>query len=521
VWKDRRFFLDPETFFYVLFALTLTLILFTHPFLKYPYDMFTHLQKIDEQSIATSWPEKRVVWHYLWAQLFDLIHIERSEIFLRAKIIHYTQSISIFLMIYYSSKVFIKNLFNPISSTTLKYIAYWATVIWFSVFANASVNHMQVWILWYSINYQITLPMTILALALTVSVIFETNSKKTKSIKTLLILLLIYMVLRMHAMEFVYYVMYIGVLTILFLDKILQWCRKHLYLSFTIFLVLIYMSRWVIEYIKSHVYRTSPLFNYLSLKKLPQLIQKVYEEGEIVTTYYNKTAYIFNELLYISLMAILLLLAFAIFRYCKKYQDIVNLRLLLFFFITSLFIFIPVFIPSAGLASLLTYATISYRFYYSSLLFLALPSFIFYLYYLLKIKNIWIINLTLLLLISGCFLYSRYDIKNHQNYYRNIMSIKNAFDKKKMGFNLSKKHIETIGRKLEYYEKQNKSDKPNFYYARDDVAFVIKFVYQKPVFYGRRGTVNYIKSYHEHQDIDYVPVLFEVPENFPEYRRFQ
>jgi hypothetical protein len=143
---------------------------------------------IDEQSIATSFPEKRVVWHYLWAQLFDLIHIERSEIFLRAKIIHYTQSISIFLMIYYSSKVFIKNLFNPISSTTLKYLSFWAAVIWFSIFANASVNHMQIWILWYSINYQITLPMTILALALTVSVIFETKSKKTKANKTLLIL---------------------------------------------------------------------------------------------------------------------------------------------------------------------------------------------------------------------------------------------------------------------------------------------------------------------------------------------
>ena len=220
-------------------------------------------------------------------------------------------------------------------------------------------------------------------------------------------------------------------------------------------------------------------------------------------------------------MAILLLLAFAVFRYYKKYQDIVNLRLLLFFFITSLFIFIPVFIPTAGLASLLTYATISYRFYYSSLLFLALPSFIFYLYYLLKIKNIWIINLTLLLLISGCFLYSKYNIKHHQNYYRNIISIKHAFDKKRMGFNLSKKHIEIIGKKLKYYEEHNKNEKPNFYYARDDIAFVIKFVYQKPVLYTRRGTINYIKSYEKHHKINYTPVLFKVPKDFPTYRRFQ
>jgi hypothetical protein len=476
---------------------------------------------IDEQSTATSFPEKRVVWHYLWARLFDLIHIERSEIFLRAKIIHYVQSIAAFIMVFYAGKMILRSMFKEISTLSLNYLGYWSAIIWLTIFSNASVYHMQVWILWYSVNYQITLPIILLATALTVSLLFEELSPKAKLFKAVFVIFLLYSVLRMHAMEFIYYVMHIGVLILLFSDKILGWCRRHLYLSISGLLLFIYMVTQLVTFIQEHTYRKAPVFKYLSWEKLPSLFDRIRFEGEALTGYYNKVDYIMNELIYLSIVAVVLLVLIAAARNYRNIRDQIELRLVFFLFVTSLFVFIPVFTMTAGIASLLTYNWISYRFYYSSLLFLALPSFIFYLYSLLKIKNIWIINLTLFFLLSGCFWYSKYDTEHHQNYYRNIISIKHAFDQKKMGFNLSQKHIETIGKKLEYYQKQNRSGKPNFYYARDDIAFVIKFVYQKAVLYTRRGTVNYIKSYKEHNNTDYTPVLFEVPEDFPEYRRFQ
>jgi hypothetical protein len=483
--------------------------------------MFTHLQMIDEQSIATSWPGKRVVWHYFWARLFDLIDIGRSEIFLRAKIIHYVQSIATFIMIFYVSKIILRNLFKQISTVSLNYLGYWSAIIWMTVFSNASVYHMQVWMIWYSINYQITLPITLLATALTVSLIFEGASRKIKLVKAFFIVLLLYIVLRVHAMEFIYYLMYTGVLILLFLDKILGWCRKHLYLSIFGTLFIVYTVTRLVTFIQKHTYRNAPIFEYLSFDKLPSLLDRIRFEGQALSGYYNKVDYIMNELIYLSIAAAFIFVFIATVRYYKNYRDQIELRLVFFLFLTSLFVFIPVFTITAGIASLLTYNWISYRFYYSSLLFLALPGFVYYLFSLWRIKHIWVINITLFLILGTTFLYSKFNISNRQNYYRNVISIKNAFDEKKMGFNLSHENIVQIGQKLKEYEAQNKTGKPEFYYARDDIAFVIKFVYQKPVLYTRRGTVNYIKSYHKHKDIDYVPVLFEVPENFPEYRRFQ
>jgi len=118
VLESKAGFNNSEKFFYLLITFTVVAILFTDPFLKYPYDMFTHLQCIDEQSNVAS-PERKYIWHYIWGQFFNLFHIDQTHIFLRAQIIHYIQSISIFIMIFYTSKIFMKNLFIKISSTHL------------------------------------------------------------------------------------------------------------------------------------------------------------------------------------------------------------------------------------------------------------------------------------------------------------------------------------------------------------------------------------------------------------------
>ena len=481
--------------------------------------MFTHLQWIDEQSGASSMPETRYIWHYVWAQVFNLLNVERTEIFLRAYIIHYVQSISSFLMLFYFSKVFIRNLFTHISPLSLNYLGYWSTIIWFTVFANVSGYYQQVWILWYSVNYQISLPLTLLLTGLTISLVFEDDSKKVKTITAVFIIVLSYIILRLHAMEFIYYLMYMTVLMVIYMDKILLLWKKYIFFSLPATLFFIYSFLEFLEHIKTYAYRQSPIFNYLSFKKFPQFLEKVSSEGNIVVWHYNKVYYILNELIYLSLLFITILLLLVIIRHYKKYSDNINMRFVVFLLLTSLFIMIPVFQYTAGIASLLTYATVSYRFYYSALLFLAVPSFVFYLVSIFKIKNVLILNVILFTVLLGTFYYSKYNIEHHQNYYRNIISIKDALNSKKIGFNLSKENIATIGQKLKYYESLNITGKPKYYYARDDIAFVVKFIYQKPVFYARRGTLDYTKSYREHNNKKYYPVLFEVPENFPVYHR--
>jgi len=520
VLKDKVGFINSEKFFYLLLLATLISIFFTYPFLKYPYDMFSHLQWIDEQNNIAS-PGKKYIWHHLWAQFFQFFDIKQTDIFLRAQVIHYVQSLAAFLMLFYASKLFMRNLFVTISSNTLNYLAYWATLIWFTTFSTASEYHHQVWILWYSINYQITLPMTLLAAGLTISFFFEPVSHKNKIIKVLSIVLLLYTILRIHAMEFLYFMMYMGVLVLVYLDKLMVVWKKYIYLSFPLSLLFIYVAIQLIDNIKTYAYRASPIFEYLSFEKLPLLMEKIRAEGSMVVWHYSRVSFTLNEMIYLSLAAATLLVVIAIYRRFRSAPVYIKFRLALFLFITSLFVLIPVFQYTAGFASLLTYTTIVWRFYFSSLLFLAIPSFIFYLFSIVKFKNILILNVTIAVIIASTFFYSKYNLESQQNYYKNVISIKNAFDKEKMSFNLSKKEIINIGAELEQYEAENMSGKPIYYYARDDIAFVIKFIYRKNVMYHRRGSINYQKSYQKHNNPKYTPVLFQVPEYFPEYYRFR
>ena len=483
--------------------------------------MFTHLQHIDEQSIATSMPGGRGVWHYFWAQIFHLLHVDKTEIFVRAYIIHYVQSISSFLMLFYFSKVLIRNLFTNLSFTILNYLAYWATLIWFIIFSTVSENYHQVWILWYSINYQISLPLTLLMTGLTISLIFKSSLYRTKLIKALTIILLGYIILRIHAMEFIYFLMFMSVLMLVYIDIIVLTWKKYIYISLPLTLLSLYGVIHVVEHIKTYTYRQSPIFNYLSFEKLPLLLDKIRSNGQVITQHYNKASFTLNELIYISLIAISIFLIIVVFRYYKKYPVYVNIRFVIFLFITSFFILIPVFQYTSGLASLLTYKSISYRFYFSSLLFLAVPALGFYIFKLFKLSNILILNLGIFFIMLSTFLYSKYDTGYYQNYYKNIISIKNAFNQEKVGFNLSEENIEVIGKKLKSYGSLNKTKKTEYYYARDDIAFVIKFIYRKPVLYSRRGSWDYLKSYHEHNNTKYTPVLFDIPKEFPAYTRFK
>ncbi|RUM75256.1 MAG: hypothetical protein DSZ10_00270, partial [Sulfurovum sp.] len=231
-------YINSNHFFYFMFGLTVVALLLTNPFLKYPYDMFTHLQMIDEQSGASAFPEKRVFWHYIWARIFDFFHISRTQIFLRAHIIHYVQIVTTFITVFYFSKIFIRNIFKEISYQALNYLSFWSTIIWFTVLSNASEKHQQVWILWYSINYQIALPLTLLAFGITLSILIEHGSKKLKAIQIMVLMLLLYLILRIHAMEFIYYMMYIVIFILVYVDKIFQIAKKYYYYFIPLLLLL-------------------------------------------------------------------------------------------------------------------------------------------------------------------------------------------------------------------------------------------------------------------------------------------
>ncbi len=516
----KSFIFDKINSFYILLFFTVLTIFFTNPLLIYPYDVYTHLEWIDKQDISNGQPLAREVWHYIWENIFYIFHIDKSEIFLRAYIIHFVQTVSIFFLIFFSSKIIIRNIFTNTLSIELNITSYWTTIIWFTIFATQSMFHHQVWIFWYSVNYQITLPFTLMVTALSISLLLEKQNLKLKLFYIVIIIILSFIILKIHAMEYIYYLMYMIVFALIYLDKIIKVWKRNIYYSVSLTLLLFWVLYQFIEYLKTSSYRTSPILNYFSFDKIPELLAEIDSKGNTLIYNYSKYSSNINELMLVALIFISILFMIVFYRYIKKYDNIVNIRMILFLLISSYFIFIPLTTVTGGIASLLTYTTVAHRFYYSALLFFAIPVTVLYVYKIFKIKKVYILHILIFTILAGTFYYSK-DIAKRHNYYKNIISIKNSFSKEKMGFNLSQDEIKLIGEKLKYYESKNKSKKIEYYYARDDIAVVLKFVYRKEVLYNRRGNMDYEKSYNNHNKNQYYPVLFEVPVSFPLYLPFR
>ena len=232
--------------FYFIILLGCITLLYSNPFLRYPYDMFHHLIVMDDIYMQLIHPIEKVVgiwandiyiliptgemepltlirprylWHYMWAEIFFYLDIGSTQMFLRAKIIHVTQTIISLASIYYFSNVVLRNIFKNIPSYTLKWVSLWSVIIWLTIFATFSAAYHQVWIMWYSLNYQITLLLFWYMLGLTLVLLLEKTSWKTKFFFIFQILLLSRFMIQVHSMEFLYYLMHIALLGLVFKSR--------------------------------------------------------------------------------------------------------------------------------------------------------------------------------------------------------------------------------------------------------------------------------------------------------------
>ena len=523
--RIKEFFNYREKHATLLIILTVITIFFTHPFLKYPFDVYFHLNKISLEYNVDVIPKGKILWHYLWAKLFYLFNIDNTQIFIRAKIIHITQILITFFSVFFLSNVIIRNLFVNIENIQVKYLAYWSTIIWFTIFATSSVGQHQVWILWYSINYQITLPLVLLITGLTLSIIFESLSFRKNIFYAVYIFTISFFILTIHAAEFLYFLMYLGVLLIVSIDKIFLVFKRYPYYAFFSSIISIIAITVFLDFIKSFSYREPLLLKYMSFEKLPELLYKINSDGAFIISRLNRAFASINELINLSIFLMIIIILIFFYRRYKKYTPLLHLRMFVFIVITSLFILIPVIQFTAGLAGLVTYPQLAHRLYYSSLLFVLVPSASFYVLSLLQKRNLLIVNLTIITLLLGTFIYSKYDIGHNQNYYKNIISIKNSFSERKMGFNLSPQNIMIIGKELKKYEN-NANSTDLYFYAREDIAFILKKIYNKNVYFpnlrkGKRLDVEkYMLEYKKdktHKNI----ILFTVPKGFPDYEPYK
>lgn len=506
-----------KTIYYIAIIIGLAAVLFSNPFLRYPYDAIAHLMTIDElyhhTKISTYFPEGRLLWHKFWAKLFTIFNIGSTDFFLRAKIIHIIQTYFSLFSIYYFSNIVIRNIFKDISPLSLKYLSVWSVIIWISIFATFSVYYQLVWSLWYSVNYQITLPLFWYITALTLVLFLEDTSLKKKIFFIIQILLISRFILQVHSMEFMYYLMYIFTFSLIYIDKTYFIIKKYYFLLILVIGSLFY-------FIKNYQPETSKIFNYLTVEKLPLLYETIMSTGHTVINNLSRSSASINELMYLIFYIGSATFLLFLWHWHKK-ESHINNKMFIFIIITSLFVLIPLYQFPAGIFSLIARTDVIHRIYYSSSLFILLPIFIYYISqtYNLKLKYI---NLLLLLSLGATFIFSKHNPVLSHNYYKNIQSIKNSFSEENSRFNLSKEQIDLIGKKLHDYELTNNSSKKEYYYARADISFVIKYIYRKKVYWeGRRKNPDYKKLYKtDRKNKQYYKVLFETPTTFPKYRPY-
>lgn len=510
---------DNSIYFYILLTFTLVAILFTNPFLRYPYDMIHHLIHIDRYSEITEIPSGRWIWHFFWAKFFIFFEIPNNEIFLRAKIIHILQTYIAFFSVYYFSKVVIRNIFIEIESNVLKYLSFWSVIVWFTIFATFSMYYQLTWNMWYSVNYQITLPLFWYITGLTLVLLLENLSWKIKLIFIVQILLISRFILQAHSMEYLYYLMYIFIFSIVYFDKVIYVIKKYYYIIIPVILSIVFFA-------KKYQPDNSEIMNYLSINKLPTLFSEISTHGKYVVDELNRATACINELMYIILIIGIIAMVIFIIKKQNYSTKFINLRVFIFVLLTSLFVLIPIYEYSAGLFALITRDNVVHRIYFSSSIFVLLPIFI---YYILSIKGTKTtplkINITILMVLLFVFLYSRY-YTDTKVYYKNIISVKNSFIERNVGFNLSKEQIDTIEEQIRYYERNKKSDDELFFYARADISFVIKYIFGHNVYWeGRRSNPDFIDKYNNHLknelQSDYEVILFKTPKGFPDYEPYK
>jgi len=513
-----------EIFYSILFILIVTFFLFMNPFLRYPFDMYAHLELIDKNYFNSSIPKNREFWHWIWAKIFYFFNIDNSQIFLRAYVIHYVQILISFGAVFYLSKVVIKYFFIDINNFDIKYLSLWSTFIWFTIYATQSMGFHQVWILWYSINYQITLPIVLFMLGITISLLYSSHNIYYRIFYIFIILFLAIIVVKMHVMELLYYLMYVFTLGIIYIDKIFIYIRKNIYISIGIFSgvgLFIIKLPVLLSHIES---KSSRIIPYLHFSKIHELYYQIMRDGAILIHGRNRAQDSINELIYVSIFLIIILILFIIFRYIKFKRCDINVRLLLFLVITTLFVLIPTFQFTSGLAGILVSSIdVVNRFYYSSLIFLVIPIFTYYFIKIVGRKNIFYVNIAIISILISTLIYSKYYSQNH-NYYKNIKSIVNSYDKKNVGFHLNKEQIKEIGKLRDIYKKKLNINKP-YFFAREDIAFVLKFIYREKVdlpehYNGGYLNINFfIKDFNKTKSNN--KILFETPNNFPNYTPYK
>ena len=454
--------------FWLLVASCVAFALSSYPMMKLRFDMWQHIGNIDRLIFDPNAKITRSNWHATWA--FIIRNIGSGDVFTNATFVHRAQFILIGIIIYHAAKQLFAALLPSIEFSDARNKQQWlsslaisSVLVWFAIIGTIS-EFQQAWIMWYSINYQITLPFLLLALALFVNVVSSENIKPLKVAKLFMALTLLILIYLFHAGELAYLVYYSPILIVCFL-------KKENYKKFFILLGILFVVIFIAE--KFYTDIRPALIKYLLEGNFSEIYTEIKRRGTYLIQGGNRYSGNWNEL---YMLSVLLAVPVALIALLKS--SFVNKRVLLFIILSLIFCFIPNFKYISGVTALISYDEIVNRYYFASFIFLLLP-----LSYYLISKNFKITHtpslliLFTLLFIGLVFTYSKM-INNKGVYYQNVKSIINSLDQKRVGLETSTAEIESIGQQIKAAQAQYGTENI-IYCSTYDKGHIVKYVYRQ------------------------------------------
>ncbi|MFH1654808.1 MAG: hypothetical protein ABIE74_12260 [Pseudomonadota bacterium] len=500
----------------VFSVMVIAAIIFSHPFLKLPFDMWEHLTVItsfyDNGKSFIFWPEdvrrSMYLWHLVWGYFFKFIHI--NDIFVWAKIIHVSQSILSYVCIAFFSSTFVKLALPNIKNVERQMLIIFSIILWF--IGNGSAEYDQrAWILWYSITYQgLTIPLYWYISALSMHILFDKCSIRRQKIVALSqIVLILPLLLIIHPTEALFYLISLMVMVC--------FCRSYVH-------NIIIAYRWPFVFAISFL---SICFVIIILTKsipVPSLFTDFYATyvlyvdkvksvglGRLVMEL-NAFPKAFSEIAIFSLLAGLFTLWIS-----KKRSIIINQNLFKSQLISSiLFFLVPVIPLTFIVAAIITHYQIVWRFYYGSAWFVILPVFVFaILPDKSAVKRHVYMSVSMIGMTATAFVASHYLF--YGSLFGNTMSLLNSFGERGKQNNDIQYSSGAMDALKEIIDKNdiNVKGKTNIFYIRGDLAPIVRGVFRKYVYSNRTVQFSKASFYPRAEAYKYNLIDIDLPRDFP------
>ena len=350
-------------------------VLNSYPMMRPGFDIWWHLGMLDapDQADPTVFSARRIAWHHAWNQVFEWLSVD--DVFDRALVVHRTQLAATATLLTLSAYLVLRVLTQRLTilAPAVWTAALFSTVIWFLMHGTYSTargggpdsSMVQSWPMWYSVTYQISLPLYFAATACLLYGISSEAGLRWRTTALGACVCFISIGTLAHAAETAYFLVCLLLLAPLYVRREnLPWVA----------LLLTGATAAIYWLAMRQSYAVPPLLSAIVNGGLDTLLAEIHRSGTyLVGSGRNRMDTAWHALHWASLIGLVIGAAGLFLRHQSAGHRPTDLRPFAFLGLTALMPAALAFPWGAGLFAQITHELLAWRFALASFLFVGLP----------------------------------------------------------------------------------------------------------------------------------------------------